>query len=243
MLIKDNAICIRSIDYSETSQIVTFFTRDIGKISAIAKGARRHKSSFDGPIEVLSSGHIVFTSSDEPKLVTLTEFQQDPSPPLTDLYSLNCSYYACELINALTDEYDPHQLLFDSLLKFVRKARQSKEKTHILSVLVLFQLKLLQQIGLLPILTMCGNCKSTARQNWQAAFFSSSANTILCGDCEAHYPDKIRFSKSALEALTNLKKLDQYPIKTLLELEKLLTFHFTEMLHRPPKMAKHILKP
>ena len=242
MLIKDNAVCIRCVDYSETSQIVTFFTRDTGKISAIAKGARRPKSPFDGAIEILSSGYIVFTSSDEPKLVTLTEFQQDPSPPLTELYSLNCLYYACELVNSLTDEYDPHPLLFDSLLKFIRKVRESKEKTLMLSILILFQLKLLQQTGLLPILTMCGNCKSAARQNWKSAFFSSSANTLLCGDCEAHYPDKIRLSRSALESLANLKKLDQYPLKTLLELEKLLTVHFTEMLHRPPKMAKHILK-
>lgn len=37
MLIKDYAICIRVIDYSETSQIVTFFTKTAGKISAIAK--------------------------------------------------------------------------------------------------------------------------------------------------------------------------------------------------------------
>ena len=116
MLIKDNAVCIRCVDYSETSQIVTFFTRDTGKISAIAKGSRRPKSPFDGAIEMLSAGQIVFTSSDEPKLVTLTEFQQAPSPPMTDLYSLNCLYYACELVNSLTDEYDPHPLLFDSLL-------------------------------------------------------------------------------------------------------------------------------
>ena len=38
MLKKDKALCIRAIDYFETSQIVTFFTRDTGKISAIAKG-------------------------------------------------------------------------------------------------------------------------------------------------------------------------------------------------------------
>ena len=79
MLTKDLAICIRAVDYSETSQIVTFFTRDTGKISAIAKGSKRPKSTFDGPIEILSHGRIVFADSNTEKLATLTEFQQQPT--------------------------------------------------------------------------------------------------------------------------------------------------------------------
>ena len=75
MLTKDLAICIRAIDYSETSQIVTFFTRASGKIGAIAKGSKRPKSAFDGPIEIFSHGRIVFTDSNKEKLATLTEFE------------------------------------------------------------------------------------------------------------------------------------------------------------------------
>jgi len=74
MLVKDTAICIRAVDYSETSQIVTFFTRATGRISAIAKGSKRPKSKFDGPIELFSCGNIVFSDSNKEKLATLTEF-------------------------------------------------------------------------------------------------------------------------------------------------------------------------
>ena len=63
MLTKDTAICIRAVDYSETSQILTFFSRDNGKFSAIAKGSKRPKSAFDGPIEIFAYGKIVFTST------------------------------------------------------------------------------------------------------------------------------------------------------------------------------------
>ncbi len=56
MLTKDFAICIRAADFSETSQIVTLFTRATGKIKAIAKGSKRPKSKFDGPIEIFSYG-------------------------------------------------------------------------------------------------------------------------------------------------------------------------------------------
>ena len=45
MLKKDQAVCLRKADYSETSQVVTLFTRSHGKIPAMAKGAKRAKSS------------------------------------------------------------------------------------------------------------------------------------------------------------------------------------------------------
>ncbi|MBM4027044.1 MAG: DNA repair protein RecO, partial [Planctomycetes bacterium] len=41
MLTKDQAICLRTVDYSETSQVVTLFARQAGKVRAIAKGSKR----------------------------------------------------------------------------------------------------------------------------------------------------------------------------------------------------------
>ena len=58
--IKDQVVCLGHRRYSETSQIVTLFGRDSGKIRAIAKGARREKGSFGGGLDVLSSGEAVF---------------------------------------------------------------------------------------------------------------------------------------------------------------------------------------
>ena len=88
MLTKDTAICIRAIDYSETSQILTFFTRDTGKIGAIAKGSKRPKSSFGGPFEIFSYGKIVFAESNKDKLNnSVVSFSKDDSQPLKE--SLN----------------------------------------------------------------------------------------------------------------------------------------------------------
>ncbi len=70
MLNKDVAICLRKTDFSETSQVVTFFTKDAGKLAALAKGAKRKKSSFDGPIEVFSYGQIVYSQTPTARLAT-----------------------------------------------------------------------------------------------------------------------------------------------------------------------------
>lgn len=157
MLAKDEAICIRALDYSETSQIVTFFTKATGKITAIAKGSKRPKSAFDGPIELFSYGKIVFSDSSREKLATLTEFEQQPgfSNLRNNLFALNCCLFGAELLNSLTKDYDPHPQLFDSFLQYLQTVNErqasSDERRYTLSLLILFQLILLKEIGLMPV--------------------------------------------------------------------------------------------
>ena len=78
--------------------------------------------------------------------------------------------------------------------------------------------------------------------NWLEVYFSSTANGLICRDCEASFQDKIVLSKKAAACLANLKLLAALEEKTLQEVEKVLIYHFTSILNRPPKMAKHILK-
>ena len=256
MLTKDLAICIRAVDYSETSQVVTFFTRDTGKIGAIAKGSKRPKSAFGGPIEILSHGKIVFTDSSREKLATLTEFEPaygEPAPagPHNALFALNCCLFAAELLNHLTDDYDPHPELFDSFLQFLQDVQKNVDKPQILALLILFQLGLLKEVGLQPILDHCVNCKTRYERRAEPApsgvegsnelYFSSSANGLVCRDCEPAFPDKIRLSRNAAVCLTSLKQIPDAADKTLKEIEELLVRYLTELLGRPLKMAKHIL--
>ena len=245
MLAKDTAICIRTTDYSETSQVVTFFARATGKVDAIAKGSKRPKSSFGGPLEIFSYGQIMFTDSSRERLSTLTEFvqQKDFSSLATNHFGLNCAYLAVELTDKLTTDYDPHPELFDSLVEFLQNLQNSKEDANRLVLLILFQLTLLKEIGLQPVLSHCVNCKTSiehlASSIEPQVYFSSSANGLICPDCEASFPDKIKLSAQAANVLNNFKSLPQSQEKTLREIEKVLLHHFTETIGRPPKMAKY----
>ena len=248
MLTKDSAICIRAVDYSETSQIAVFFTKEHGKINAIAKGSKRPKSTFDGPFEIFSFGKIVFTDSDRDKLATLTEFESDyneidGSGLHKNLFVLNCCYFATELLNKLTHDYDPHPELFDSFTQFLKDVCEQKDN-QILSLLIVFQLSLLKEIGLQPILNQCVNCKASSEQRATSDgfYFSSSANGLICKDCEMSFTDKIRLSQQAADCLGNLKLITETQEKTLNEIEKILIHHFTELLGHQSKMVKHILK-
>jgi len=241
MLTKDIAICIRALDYSETSQIVTLFTKATGKIKAIAKGSKRPKSAFDGPIEMFSCGKIVFSDSTKEKLATLTEFEQQPGfTHLSDnLFAFNCCLFGTELLSSLTNDYDPHPELFDSFLQFLQNTNEIRDT---LVLLILFQLALLKEVGLQPILNACANCKGSFSTDWSEVYFSSLANGLICRDCEASFPDRIRLTKNAAGCLANLKRIAESNEKTLKEVEKILIHHFTNTLGRPPKMAKYITR-
>ena len=250
MLIKDTAICIRAVDYSETSQIVTFFARAAGKISAIAKGSKRPKSAFDGPIEIFSYGKIVFSDSNKEKLATLTEFESACGGAgftglSNNLFTLNCCLFSTELLNKFTHDYDPHPQLFDDFLQFLQNAQENKNKHQMLALLILFQLGLLKEVGLQPILSYCVNCKTRYEHRVSniehRVYFSSSANGLICRDCEASFPDKVRLTQTAANCLSNLKLLAESQEKTLNEIETVLVHHFTELLGHKPKMAKYAL--
>ena len=282
MLTKDTAICIRAIDYSETSQIVTFFARAAGKISAIAKGSKRPKSAFDGPIEIFSYGKIVFADSNKEKLATLTEFESAYGGAgftglSNNLFTMNCCLFGAELLNKFTHDYDPHPKLFDDFLQFLENTQSlildsrfsipdNQSLTSIqqpcpgvpgssiemLALLILFQLSLLKEVGLQPILSYCVNCKTRydirkrgmmdeGRKTRDEIYFSSSANGLICRDCEASFPDKLRLTQTAANCLSNLKLLAESQEKTLNEIETVLIHHFTELLGHKPKMAKYIL--
>ena len=70
---KATAIVIRTVEFSETSLVVTLFTREFGKIGALAKGARRLKGPFESALDLLALCRIVFLHKSSDALDLLTE--------------------------------------------------------------------------------------------------------------------------------------------------------------------------
>ncbi|MHC5139512.1 MAG: DNA repair protein RecO [Planctomycetota bacterium] len=246
MQIKDTAICLRMVNYSETSQVVTLFTRDSGKVAAMAKGSRRAKSSFDGPIEVFSFGEVMFIIKESGgQLATLTEFDQQPRFRLLsqNLNALNAALFAAELTEKFLEDHDPHPDLFDKYIKFLETIQREENHANRLAWLILYQLRLLEEIGVAPVLDTCVNCgaKSEPRQSWSGHYFSSRENGLLCPDCEMAFPEKRAIDTALLDILNNPTKLPKTDIKKLKGIEALLIYHFTELLHKPPKMAKYFM--
>jgi DNA repair protein RecO (recombination protein O) len=106
---KTDAIVLKTVEWSETSLVVTLFTKDFGKISAIAKGARRLKSPFESALDLLSLSSVVFLKKSGESLDLLTEAKllRRFRSAQVGLLPLYCGYYASELVNALTENHEP----------------------------------------------------------------------------------------------------------------------------------------
>jgi DNA repair protein RecO (recombination protein O) len=249
MQTKDTAICLRAVSYSETSQVVTLFTRDHGKVAAMAKGSRRAKSSFDGAIEVFSFGDVSLIIKDSGgQLAMLTEFSQQPRFRgfQRNLTMLNAALFAVELTERFLEDHDPHPDLFDKFQKFLETLQEADNESIILAWLILYQLRLLEEIGLGLMLDACVNCSGTVVQNrvgttHPTIYFSSNHNGLLCSECEMAFSEKRLIDTSMLYILQNLAQLPKIEMRELKKIEALLIYHFTELLHKPPKMAKYFI--
>lgn len=242
MQAKDHAICLRTVNYSETSQVVTLLMREHGKIAAIAKGSRRAKSSFDGPIEIFSCGQIIFTRKETGgQLATLTDFQQEPRfrGLHANLRAMNAALFAAELTEGFLEDADPHPPLFDKFIKFLETLQSAEDEAVMTAWLILYQLRLLEEIGLSPVLDACINCSARFSPRWKTVYFSSHSNGLLCPACETAFVEKRAIAAPVLTSLQNPVKLPKTAKNQLNEIERLLLYHFTELLGKPPRMAKY----
>jgi DNA repair protein RecO (recombination protein O) len=116
------ALVVRGTDWSETSRISTLFTREFGKVRALAKGGRRLKSNFEIAFDLLTVCRVAFIRKSHGGLDLLTEAQVvERFPHLrTDLHALNVGYYIAELLSDGTQDYDPHPDLFDAAVGTLR---------------------------------------------------------------------------------------------------------------------------
>ncbi|MBU0637869.1 MAG: DNA repair protein RecO [Planctomycetes bacterium] len=233
----DTAVVLRHSDYSETSQIVTLFTAQTGLVRLIAKGARRGtRQRFAPGIDLLETGTVSFAPArGQAGLGTLAEWvQQDAFLGLRRAaVRLYGGMYAAELVNALTQEHDPHPTLFEALLELLRTLAADGEQSasYPATALVRFQLELLTAIGYAPRLAQCVDC-GRPRPRGAAAYFCSTAGGLVCRDCEMHHVEKRRLSAALLDAGPQHVKPREW--------FALLDYHLTHVAGRPARLAAHL---
>src|SRR5438445_8027146 len=102
---KVEGLVIRASDFSETSRVVTLWTRELGKVRVLAKGGRRLKSSFESGLDLLIVCSIVLLRKTSGGLDLLTEarVQERFNALARDLPALYAGYYIAELLGSKTE--------------------------------------------------------------------------------------------------------------------------------------------
>lgn len=207
-LARDRCICLRKLDYSETSQILLLFGRDHGLLRIIAKGAHRRTkagaSKFDGGLDLLDIGEAVFIFDAAKELNILTEWGlREGHLELRDsLRAVYLAQYAAELIALLFQEHDAHPALFDRLVETIPELATPRAEEAFLA----FELDLLRESGYLPELGHCGECGASAGDG-DEAYFSPGRGGIVCRNCEGAVPDRLSLDARLLRLVQGVLRL------------------------------------
>jgi len=197
---KDQAICIRHFDWSETSQVVLLLTEHHGKVRAVAKGARRSSPSsvqrYSGGIELLTLGQAVGLLKQTSDLANLTEWDlQQPYWHLRrDLQAQRLALYGADLINALLADRDPHPAVFTALRDFLEALAQPSGRD---AALLCFQWRVLEDCGYQPELQRDVRSDEALREA-RSYTFDAPGGGLTAGQADDRTAWKVRAETVAL---------------------------------------------
>jgi DNA repair protein RecO (recombination protein O) len=215
-LFKTTAIVTRSLNYGESDKIVTFFSKDFGKIRGIAKGARRSRKRFQNALGLFSHIRLIFFDREGAGLVraesgdilhTFSRIREN----LTKIYHGN---YFLELVNEMAGEREANPEAFDLLLSFLLGLEEKEPEEERLRM---FEIRMLSLFGYRPNLKRCDVCK----KDWEELrgvlhlFFSPEKGAMVCEACSKMLNCLIPLSLGTARLIEEVSQIDLSKINRL----------------------------
>jgi DNA repair protein RecO (recombination protein O) len=177
---ESEAVVLRQYPLSEADRIVVFFTREYGKVRAVAQGAKRLKSRMGGCLEPLNHVHLRFYLKEGGDLARVRQCETiysylGRSPSLERVYAFS---YLAELVQELSQENYPNQLLFRLFLSVLEAGSKVGAGEGLIRYFELWSLRL---NGLLPDYDYCARCGRCVRH--EGFFAWLEAGQGRCSPC------------------------------------------------------------
>ncbi|MBU3142423.1 DNA repair protein RecO [Clostridium sp. CF012] len=234
-ILKTRAIVIKTQEFKETDKLVWLFTEDFGKITAIAKGARKNKSKYVSSTLpccyaefILFKGRNLYTINE---VTIIDSFQQ----LLRDLTTITYASYFNELIDIAMENEDVNSELFKNLVSAFYFIKNDVMDIEILARA--FETKLLKATGYGLNFEQCVRCrkKITISNNIDLQSYGP-----ICKDCEK--VNSIYISNPTYNTLKFLNNFGMDKINRIvvskaskLELYKILSIIISQNYTRKPK--------
>jgi DNA repair protein RecO (recombination protein O) len=177
------ALVLRRVDYKDSDRILTLFTRDHGKISALARGARSSVKRFSGSSEPFVLMDVVLENSAGRSMRHLVESSTVEAIVGLSKSSgrLSAASFAVELFRESVPDETPDARLFDLLHNSLRLLGRL-DGTPLRTAVLGFQLKLLILLGIGPGIEGCNRC-GTKVPPGRSAFFHPGGGGVICTAC------------------------------------------------------------
>src|SRR6266566_5501300 len=203
------AIVLRTYPLKEADLIVSFLTRDQGKLRGVARRARRPKSGFGAALERLSHGKMFYFQRETRELVSL-----DACELIHSHFGLHGDYtisVALDFIAEVSEQFLPagevNEQFFRLLLTVLEHIRAGAQ--NVWRAVTYFSLWVLRLAGVLPALDVCVGCgawllatsgSSEDPDRPERAFFSRSREGLLCSACRVQDSWEMSLESRAIAA-------------------------------------------
>lgn len=176
--LKVEAIVLRYINWGEADRLIWIFSKEYGKLRAVAKGVRKARSRKAGHLEPFTRVSLLLARGKEIPLVTQVETLDAYLPIREDLLRITCGLYLVELLDRFTYEEGAnipiYTLLADSLTRLSQAVDQDLVARY-------YEIRLLDYLGFRPQLFKCAQCGAEIKPENQ--YFSALQGGALCPQC------------------------------------------------------------
>jgi DNA repair protein RecO (recombination protein O) len=237
-----STIVLRRIDLGEKDRILTVYSREHGRLSAVAKGARRPGSKLSGASEPFTYSRMMLATGKELDVLTQAEIRESFPTAKSDIARIAYAVYILELIDHFVEDRQPNPDLFDTLLScmYVLESGTDPEITA-----RYFELHLLSLMGYDPHFDACLRCGRAIGK--ERVSFSPSLGGIVCGECGEAPRDGITVPGAAASYVRALRQVEPHKLKDLnvppgarRDLARMLKWHIRYRLERELKSTEFI---
>ena len=243
-------IVIKYTDLREADRIITFYTANLGKVQAVAKGVRKTLSKLGCHFDLFSLVQLELTEGRNLDTVIGAQAVDCFSNIRKSLSKTSQVYYLAELINKLVpDEYKDTRI-FDLLSSTLKILNSDVWQSEIEEGLVVqaFKMKLLQLIGFSPQLGECVQCSQPASPSGEY-FFVNQSSGIRCKSCRKGSKSGTKLSAMTLKLLRTMSKKDFIYIskivvdnKTLSATNDILDNYIKFIIEQEPRSLRFVAK-
>jgi DNA repair protein RecO (recombination protein O) len=198
------AVVLRHSDWGEADRLLTLYTRERGKVRALAKGARKIRSRKAGHLEPFTRVTLQLARGHDLLIVTQAETLDAYLAIHENLIKTSYAAYAVELLDRFTYEEDIENFrIFRLLTETMARLVQDDDPWLALRF---YEVQLLDLLGYRPHLTECANCSKLIKAEDQ--FFSAAQGGTLCPACGMGLPGMWSVSMEALKYLRHFQRSD-----------------------------------
>lgn len=202
MLRSLQGIVLRSTDYGEGDKIISLFTPELGKVSLMARGAKKVKSRHAAVTQLFTYGDFVFfKAGSQMGSLSNGEIIEAHHALREDLHKSAYAAYLAEMTDRMLGDEEGSAFLFEQLKAGLAAIEADKDMQIVVH---LYEMKMFELAGYLPVTNCCVSCGAES----ELYFFSPMLGGCLCSRCRFKDTTAIAIGEGALKLLKLFPRMD-----------------------------------